>query len=82
MWLICDFTNSFNWHKHFSTCISVSYIFTCLLYFLVYKSIRVRVDPRFSSHKQWYFWKLVYKSTPMIDDTKQNKIEGIKDKKQ
>ena len=38
--------------------------------------------PPFSSQKQWYFLKLVYKLTPMIDGTKQNKIEGIKDKKQ
>ena len=45
------------------------------------KIYTVQVDPRFSSQKQ-YFWKLMYKSTPMIDDTKQNKTEGITDKKQ
>ena len=45
-------------------------------YFLMYKS-----TPIFQAKNNNIF-ESMYKSTPMIDDTTQNKIGGIKDKKQ
>ena len=51
---------------HVTYCWILYRIFSCISQF-VYKSTP------FSSQKQRYFWKLVLKSTPMIDDTKQNR---------